>query len=187
MRDVEKQLKDMSQILELTPGYISLEAVFGRIYIKQMAPHMVKDKGPDRLFSVNDGIEFLNGPDFRQSCVGFSPILSTLGDDGNRLAAITPPGESQWSPRGKEMFYQFECKVLDVDGLNAGDAFVVEILTHTLQYRLKGPRREMFTIYMHCPQRAWDMKACGFRSTALDDVVGLKYFVETLIDDMAVQ
>ncbi|KAL7790977.1 hypothetical protein V8C37DRAFT_383033 [Trichoderma ceciliae] len=181
LRDMEDQLKTMSQILELAPGYVSLEVVFGRIYIKQMAPSLV-NSGSGLSSSVNEAVEFLNAPSFRQGCVGFSPILSTLGGDADILANITPPGESPWHLFEKEVWYDFECKLPGYKN----ESFVVELNADSFQYRCRGPRQEIFTIYMHCPQRAWDMKACGVRSTALGTEARFRCFVASLVENMAV-
>ncbi|RFU79520.1 hypothetical protein TARUN_2727 [Trichoderma arundinaceum] len=182
LRDTENQLKNMSQILGLAPGYVSLEVVFGRIYIKQMAPSMVKQSGSGPSFSVNEGVKFLNSTNFLQNCVGFSPILSTLGGDANVLVRITPPGETPWHLFEKESWYDFECKF---PGLK-GELFVVEVNADSFQYRCRGLRHEIFTIYMHSPQRAWDMKACGVRSDALGMEAKYKCFAESLVENISV-
>ncbi|KAH6606426.1 hypothetical protein Trco_005579 [Trichoderma cornu-damae] len=172
----------MSQILEMAPGYISLEVVFGRLYIKQMAPSMVKHGGSGPTFSIAEGVEFLNGPNFRQGCVGFSPILSTLGGDANLLVSITPPGENSWRLFEKETWYDIECKFAGPKG----DCFIIELNAESFQYRCRGPHHEIFTIYMHNPQRAWDMKACGVRSAALGTDLRFKYITKSLVDEVEI-
>ncbi|KAL6908670.1 hypothetical protein GGI43DRAFT_393331 [Trichoderma evansii] len=183
LQNSEGQLKEMSQILELSPGYVSLEVVFGRIYIKQLAPNMVNDSASQYTYqSVSDMVKFLNSPKFLQRCVGFSPILSTMGGDADVLVNITPPDELPWRLSEKEIWYDFRCKFPD----SGGESFVLELNAKTFQYRCRGPRQEIFAMYMHCPERAWDMKACGTRSTALGDEARFVCFAASLFEHMAI-
>lgn len=183
LRHSEDCLKDMSQILELSPGYVSLEVMFGRIYIKKLAPSMVKDSASEYSYqSVTETTNFLNGPKFPQDCVGFSPILSTMGGDADLLANITPPDDLPWRLSEKEIWYDFQCKYPD----SRGESFVLELNAKTFQYRCRGPRKELFSMYMHCPERAWDMKACGARSTALGGEARFVCFAASLFEHMAI-
>ncbi|KAF3075483.1 hypothetical protein CFAM422_002370 [Trichoderma lentiforme] len=181
LRDAENQLKKMSQILELTSGYVSLEVVFGRIYIKQMAPSFVNHTGSGRVFATKDVTDLLNGENFRQDRIGFSPILSTSEGDANMLVSITPPGETPWNLFEKETWYDFQCTYF---GPRGEESIIIELNAQKLQYRVRGPRHEIFAIHLHCPQRAWDMKARGVRSRALEPEYALKCYVESLIDEM---
>lgn len=183
LQDLEDQLIVTSQILELAPGYVSLEVVFGRIYIKKLSPRLVKDSASEyTYYSVTKAVEFLNNPEFPQDCVGFSPILSAMGGDADVLVDITPPGELPWRLSEKEMWYDFECKFPDAQG----ESFVLELNAKTFQYRCRGPRQELFAMYMHCPERAWDMKACGARSTALGAEARFVCFAASLFEHMAI-
>ncbi|KAM0254451.1 hypothetical protein ACHAQJ_006791 [Trichoderma viride] len=183
LRDAEDQLKTMSQVLEFAPGYISLAVVFGRIYIKQMAPSLVNDSNSAGLhYSVSEAVGFLNGVNFPQNCVGFSPILSTMGGDAELLVNIMPPGEPPWHLAKKEVWYDFQCKFPG----HKGESFVLELNAETFKYRCRGPNQEILAIYMHCPQRAWDMKACGVRSTALGGKARFKCFIASLFENMAI-
>ncbi|PTB46645.1 hypothetical protein M441DRAFT_126041 [Trichoderma asperellum CBS 433.97] len=181
LRHSEDRLKRMSQILELAPGYVSLEVVFGRIYIKKLAPSIVKDSASDYSYqSVTEAVNFLNRAQFPQDCVGFSPILSTMGGDADVLVDITPPGELPWHLSEKEIWYDFQCKFPD----SRGESFVLELNAKTFQYRCRGPRQELFAMYMHCPERAWDMKAYGARSTALGSEARFVCFAASLFEHM---
>ncbi|KAL6868638.1 hypothetical protein J3F83DRAFT_707298 [Trichoderma novae-zelandiae] len=181
LREAEQQLKEASQVLELAPGYVSLQVVFGRIYIKKMAPGLVDHSGSGPIHSVDDVVGLLNSATFRQDCIGFSPILSTLASDANMLVNITPSGESPWHLFEKETWYDMECVYY---GPKGEEPAIVELNADTFQYRVRGPRQEMFAVYLHCPQRAWDMKACGVRSTALAPEYKLKCFVEGIVNQM---
>lgn len=183
LRDAENQLKKMSQILELASGYISLEVVFGRIYIKQMAPSYVNHTGTGPVFATKDVTNLLNGENFRQDRIGFSPILSTSEGDANMLVSITPPGETPWNLFEKETWYDFQCTYF---GPRGEESIIIELNAQKFQYRVRGPRQEIFAIHLHCPQRAWDMKARGVRSRALEPEYALKCYVESLIDEMEI-
>lgn len=183
LRDAENQLKKMSQILELASGYVSLEVVFGRIYIKQMAPSFVNHTGSGPVFATKDVTNLLNGENFRQDRIGFSPILSTSEGDANMLVSITPPGETPWNLFEKETWYDFQCTYF---GPRGEESIIIELNAQKFQYRVRGPRHEIFAIHLHCPQRAWDMKARGARSRALEPEYALKCYVESLIDEMEI-
>ncbi|KAL7802867.1 hypothetical protein V8C43DRAFT_322874 [Trichoderma afarasin] len=183
LRDAENQLKKMSQILELASGYVSLEVVFGRIYIKQMAPSFVNHTGSGPVFATKDVTNLLNGENFRQDRIGFSPILSTSEGDANMLVSITPPGETPWNLFEKETWYDFQCTYF---GPRGEESIIIELNAQKFQYRVRGPRHEIFAIHLHCPQRAWDMKARGVRSRALEPEYALKCYVESLIDEMEI-
>jgi hypothetical protein len=183
LRQLEDHFKAASQILELSPGHVSLEVNFGRIYIKKLAPSMVKDSASEYSYqSVAEAIDFLNGPRFPPDCVGFSPILSTMGGDADLLASITPPGDLPWCLSEREIWYDFRCKFPE----SRSEAFVLELNAKTFQYRCRGPRKELFSMYMHCPGRAWDMKACGTRSTALGSEAKFVCFAASLFEHMAI-
>lgn len=181
LQDAENQLKKMSQILELTSGYVSLEVVFGRIYIKQMAPSFVNHTGSGPVFATKDVIDLLNGENFRQDRIGFSPILSTSEGDANMLVSITPPGETPWNLFEKETWYDFQCTYF---GPRGEESIIIELNAQKFQYRVRGPRREIFAIHLHCPQRAWDMKARAVRSRALEPEYALECYVKSLVDEM---
>lgn len=182
LKDTENQLKKMSEILEMCPGYVSLEVMFGRIYIKKMGPSLVNHTGSGPTFSAEEALELLNGAK-RQDCIGFSPILSTLGSDANMLVSITPPDETPWHLFEKETWYDLECITF---GPKGEESIIVELNADNFQYRIRGPRQELFAIHLHCPQRAWDLKACGVRSTAVGSEDRLKCFVEALVDQLAI-
>lgn len=183
LRRSEDCLKAMSQILEYSPGHVSLEVIFGRIYIKKLAPSMVKDSASEYSYqSVTEAASFLNGSKFPPDCVGFSPILSTMGGDADLLADITPQGDLPWRPSEREIWYDFQCKLPD----SRDESFVLELNAKTFQYRCRGPRRELFSMYMHCPGRAWDMKVCGARSSALGGEARFVCFAASLFEHMAI-
>ncbi|KAK1240828.1 hypothetical protein MKX07_006261 [Trichoderma sp. CBMAI-0711] len=183
LKEAEQQLKKASQILELAPGYVSLEVVFGRVYIKKMAPGLVDHNGSGPTHSAEEVLGLLNGATFPQDCIGFSPILSTLASDANLVVGITPPGESPWHLFQKETFYDLECVFY---GSKGEEPVIVELNADNYQYRVRGQRQEVFAVYLHCPQRAWDMKACGVRATALTPEYKLKRFVEAIVNQMAI-
>ncbi|PTB64469.1 hypothetical protein BBK36DRAFT_6805 [Trichoderma citrinoviride] len=181
LKEAEQQLKRGSQILELAPGYVSLEVVFGRVYIKKMAPGLVDHSGSGPTHSAEDVLGLLNGTTFRQDCIGFSPILSTSAGDANTLANITPSGESPWHLYEKETWFDLECVFY---GPKGEEPVIVELNADNYQYRVRGQRQDFFAIYLHCPQRAWDMKACGVRATALTPEHKLKCFVKDIVNQM---
>ncbi|KAL7803736.1 hypothetical protein V8C44DRAFT_369438 [Trichoderma aethiopicum] len=183
LKEAEQQVKQASQILELAPGYVSLEVVFGRIYIKKMAPGLVDHSGCGPTHSAEEVLGLLNSTTFPQDCIGFSPILSTLASDANVLVGITPSGESPWHLFQKETWYDLECVYY---GLKGEEPVIVELNADTYQYRVRGQRQEVFAVYLHCPQRAWDMKACGVRANALTPDYKLKCFVESIVNQMAI-
>ncbi|UKZ63225.1 uncharacterized protein TrAtP1_004454 [Trichoderma atroviride] len=183
LRRSEDCLKAMSQVLEPSPGHVSLEVIFGRIYIKKLAPSMVKDSASEYSYqSVTEAANFLNGSKFPPDCVGFSPILSTMGGDADLLANITPPGDLPWRLSEREIWYDFQCKLPD----SRDESFVLELNAKTFQYRCRGPRKELFSMYMHCPGRAWDMKARGARSSALGGEARFVCFAASLFEHMAI-
>ncbi|UKZ77606.1 hypothetical protein TrVFT333_005330 [Trichoderma virens FT-333] len=181
LRDAKTQLRKMSQILELTSGYVSLEVVFGRIYIKHMGPSHVNHTGSGPAFAVKEVVDLLNGENFRQDHIGFSPMLSTSEGDANMLVSIMPPGETPWHLFEKETWYDFHCTYF---GPRGEEAIIIELNADKLQYRVRGPRHEVFAIHLHCPQRAWDMKARAVRSQALEPEYPLKCYIESLIEEM---
>ncbi|KAK1250195.1 hypothetical protein MKX08_010198 [Trichoderma sp. CBMAI-0020] len=183
LRHSEDCLKAMSQVLEPSPGHVSLEVTFGRIYIKKLAPSMVKDSASEYSYqSVTEAANFLNSSKFPPDCVGFSPILSTMGGDADLLAEIRPPGDLPWRLSEREIWYDFQCKLPD----SRDDFFVLELNAKTFQYRCRGPRNELFSMYMHCPGRAWDMKACGARSSALEGEARFVCFAAFLFEHTAI-
>ncbi|KOS18672.1 hypothetical protein ESCO_000881 [Escovopsis weberi] len=164
----------------MTPGIISLELVFGRVYLKQFSPSQVSsESGP--MFDPEETTDFLNAADFRQDLVGFSPLLTTTGEDANSIAEMRPSAEAKWRLASTQTFYDFSC--IFNDGQRP---FHVEVDADTLSYGIQGARQELVALYLHCPRQAWDMKIRVTRSTPLEGMARHESFAKTLVTAMSV-
>lgn len=181
LRLCETTVKEMASILRLTPGYVRLELKFGRIYFRNFSHSLVNiGKGPS--FETNEMLDQINNTEYLPAeCMGFSPILSTQGGDADRLAAL-PPGDGNWAISGTQTWYDFMCTL----GPNRNDRFVLEIEAETFDYRCREAQKEAFGLFLHCPQRAWDMKVCGTHCKALNDSTQHQEFAKALVASLRI-
>ncbi|KAK5990541.1 hypothetical protein PT974_08810 [Cladobotryum mycophilum] len=181
LQDMEFQIKDLARVLPFTPGNISLEAKFGRIYLKQFSPTLVCSSEGGPSFKIDETLEFLNAPNFRQDLVGFSSILTTVGEEANNIVAVRQPGEPQWHPFERQTWYDFVCTFND-----SQRPFIVEVEANMFRYTIREQRQESFAVYLHCPHRAWDVKICATRSSPLEEMPRHRSFAEALIASMSI-
>ncbi|CAG9971242.1 unnamed protein product, partial [Clonostachys byssicola] len=155
---LERDLKEMGNILQLTPGKVELELSLGRIYFKNIGESIVDiGRGPhwsieSLLASFEDGIP--------EGSIGFQNILTTSPSDAARIVQFGLTDGSKWKLYDSEAKYVFSCHLHDGE---VKVPFRVELDVNTLSHLCLGEVEEIAKAYVHCPQFAWDMKARATR------------------------
>lgn len=158
-----KKVKEMSEVLRLTPGKVSINLQFGRLFIKDWS-HSQVNVGAGPSWNIEEVLDFLNNGDFPQECFGFSTILSTRGVDAGLLALLSLQGGAKWRLVSTETSYHFVC----IDTVNIATKFLTIIDAENFEFHCKGLSEEVSRVYVHCPQQAWDFKICCNRSRTFD-------------------
>uniref|UniRef100_A0A8H7N9Q0 Uncharacterized protein n=1 Tax=Bionectria ochroleuca TaxID=29856 RepID=A0A8H7N9Q0_BIOOC len=155
---LERDLKEMGNILQLTPGKVELQLSLGRIYFKNIGESIVDmGRGPhwsieSLLASFEDGIP--------QGSIGFQNILTTSPSDAARMVQFGLTDGSKWKLHHSEAKYEFSCHLYEGE---VKAPFRVELDVNTLSHLCLGEVEEIAKAYVHCPQFAWDMKARATR------------------------
>ncbi|VUC19885.1 unnamed protein product [Clonostachys rosea] len=155
---LQRDLKEMGKILQLTPGKVELELSLGRIYFKNIGESIVDiGRGPhwsieSLLASFEDGIP--------QSSIGFQNILTSSPSDAARIVQFGLTDGSKWKLYDSVAKYEFSCHLYEDEGKAS---FKVVLDVNTLSHLCLGEIEEIAKAYVHCPQFAWDMKARATR------------------------
>ncbi|KAJ6446128.1 actin-like ATPase domain-containing protein [Purpureocillium lavendulum] len=183
----ESRVKGLAAILQLMPGFISIDLHFGRVYLSDLGSHLV-NVGSGPVFSASDLIGILN--DMKTASLGFSATLSTYGADMNDVVHSRPGGPESWQLVGTRVVYDFYCRD------DSGKEFVVEIDSNTFQFSCRGLKEELNKLFLHCVSRAWDMQVCTSQATNLDtssrhrtigDTIVASICVKSVDDDVALE
>jgi hypothetical protein len=149
----ELRMMEMAQVLEITPGYPSLELKFGRCYFKDINTSVVEGQTSFQLEPLMNLLARTN--------TGFSPVLSTSGEDADALARMVTFGTKKWQLETIKPAFVFRCRVNMTE-------FILEVDTNDFNYRCRMPEQDITTLFIHAPLHAWDMKFCATQSRNLN-------------------
>jgi hypothetical protein len=144
----EAKLRELIEIVQIVPGKIIVKADFGRLCLKGESPSLVNN-GQEPFWSANEVHRTLNS---KILDVGFYPILSTSGEDANLIPRLFG-GRASWLLANKQTFYEFLC-VAETE--NA--PLVIRVDADSFKHECIALAQELSQAYVHCTQRAWDVK-----------------------------
>jgi len=130
----------------------------------------------------NRNAQFLNDATFHHNVV-FQSILSSCGEDADKLAQIRAPGEPRWETPEKKTTYELTCYL---DKTHSITWFKIVVDAETFDHVCLGLDEEVSSIYVHWPEYAWDMKVCATRARLTGFPVECKQFAEHLVSSLAV-
>ncbi|KAF5698306.1 hypothetical protein FGLOB1_12163 [Fusarium globosum] len=111
--------------------------------------------------------------------MGFYPILTTSGAEANLIPQMLG-GRSPWELTGKRVYYEFHCfagKTPEV---------IVEVDADTFQHQYFPPTTEVSKAFVHCTQRAWDIKISVSRMYTQGMADGMEEFAASLVRSMSI-
>ncbi|CAJ0545809.1 Ff.00g092820.m01.CDS01 [Fusarium sp. VM40] len=144
----EAKLRELMQVVQVVPGKIIVKADFGRLCLKGESPSLVNN-GQEPFWSASEVNKTLNS---KMLDVGFYPILSTSGEEANLIPQLFG-GRASWLPTNKQTFYEFLCV-----GETATAPLVIRVDADTFRHECLALPQELSQAYVHCTQRAWDVK-----------------------------
>lgn len=175
------RMKELSTILQYTPGYVSVKLKFGRFYMTNIS-HSAVDigsgpySGPHK--DLKELLSDLKGHVMSQD-IRFSTTLSTYGPDADALADVWLPGGAAWTLARRDVFYDVQCTLDETK-------FLVEIDATTFESCCRGPSSEVGNLYIQCVERVWDMKVCMERSANLNTSAKHKNISEAIVSSLHV-
>lgn len=169
---VRRYFNKFSPILAILPGYINFKIQFGRIYLREVSSSLINlGRGPEY-----DEKEVLSALDpFGRSNVGFTPVLSTIGADADRLMSIRPCKKGSWTLVDTQTFYEFDV-ILNVGEQDDDSKFkekntmVIEVGADDFGYTFSGSRADVLAVYLHNTMQSWDAKICAVHAPAFEGV-----------------
>ncbi|KAG4294246.1 hypothetical protein FPRO06_00831 [Fusarium proliferatum] len=127
-------------------------------------------------WAVNKTVEAL---DTENPHMGFYPILTTSGAEANLIPQMLG-GRSPWELTGKRVYYEFHCfagKTPEV---------IVEVDADTFQHQYFPPTTEVSKAFVHCTQRAWDIKISVSRMYTQGMADDMEEFAASLVRSMSI-
>ena len=185
LENISSQMKDMSEILRVVPGRVKLEMKFGRIWFSDVSDADIHSDDSFQLWDVADIQDYLNDKTLHDSCHGtvFQSILTSCGEDADKLSQLRAPGEPCWEVLDAKVNYNFTCSMEGPRGITR---FKVVVDAETFKHVCLGLDEELSNIYVHCPQYAWDMKVCATRARSTGFPEEYEKFAKHLVASLEV-
>ena len=183
---LEERLVKMAGRAKGLIGRVSLHCVLGRIVMENIHESAVNFTGSGAERACFDQHHLLRElAVFDESNVRFHPIISMNGADADRLVNVawtsTNASNHQWTLQSTKAFFDFNCR-----SVQTGAKFTVEVdsqdITATFQSHNGTSIADL--IYIHCPNRSWDL---NFILKVTDtDYFSRKYstFVQSIMDGL---
>ncbi|KAK7415506.1 hypothetical protein QQX98_005859 [Neonectria punicea] len=111
LENADKKSRDLLKTLQVTPGYIQLEARFGRICVDVEQSLVNLGEGP--TWWIDQVVERLNHTDHDTSAdkhIGFYPILTTNGAEADLIPSMCLAQGLPWTLFEKQVCYVISCK-----------------------------------------------------------------------------
>lgn len=165
LRLARERVKMLTRILQLCPGHVAIELRLGRIYLKKASSGIV-DIGSGPRWLTSDSVQCLKSGygSLPRDCIGFSPILTTSGPEADSILQARTHQQERWKLADCKAYYDFACTLMG----RPKDQFVVEVDANSFATRCRGLRQDMGSLFLHCVNAAWDLRACAWRSACLD-------------------
>ncbi|KAF7558889.1 hypothetical protein G7046_g5266 [Stylonectria norvegica] len=175
MQNIRAKLKQLLNILQITPGTFTLEAKFGRVCIQGSA-HCMVNMGHGPYLTAEEVQESLKSGD---SSIVFHNILTTNGAEADMIPQMAAFKASSWTLFDKEVFYDIFCRHRDDKAKTK-----IEVNAETFEHYCRCPTEEVSSLVVHCVDRAWDMKVSLTRSDDHYVPKDFKEFAESLVTSM---
>jgi hypothetical protein len=173
----EAKLQKLMEIVQIVPGKIIVKADFGRLCLKGESPSLVNN-GQEPFWSASEVDKTLNS---KMLDVGFYPILSTSGEEANLIPQLFG-GRASWLATSKQTFYEFLCV-----GETATAPLVIRVDADTFRHECLALPQELSQAYVHCTQRAWDVKFSVSRIDMGRITKDFEEFAASLVRSMGVK
>ncbi|KIL94935.1 hypothetical protein FAVG1_01866 [Fusarium avenaceum] len=173
----EAKLRELMQVVQVVPGKIIVKADFGRLCLKGESPSLVNN-GQEPFWSASEVYKTLNS---KMLDVGFYPILSTSGEEANLIPQFFG-GRASWLLTNKQTFYEFLCV-----GETATNPLVIRVDADTFRHECFALPQELSQAYVHCTQRAWDVKLSVSRIDMGRITKGFEEFAASLVRSMGIK
>lgn len=185
LESISSRMRDMAGILRVVPGRVKLEMKFGRIWFNDVSEADIHSDDSFQLWDVTDIQDYLNDKTLHDSCHGtvFQSILTSCGEDADKLSQIRAPGEPRWEVLDAKVNYNFTCYM---EGPRGTARFKVVVNAETFEHVCLGLDEELSNIYVHCPQYAWDMKVCAIRARSTGFPEEYEEFAKHLVASLEV-
>ncbi|KAF4453832.1 hypothetical protein F53441_3518 [Fusarium austroafricanum] len=172
----EVKLRELMEIVQVAPGNISVQAEFGRLCFKDMFPGSVHN-GARPSWPIDQVVNTLNTKD---QDVGFYPILTTSGAEASLIPRAFG-GRASWLLMEKRVYYEFLCMAQETAPV------VIEVDADTFRHEYFPLAAEVSRAFVHCTERAWDIKFSISRKDTgqIDENFG--EFATSLVRDMSVE
>ncbi|KAM0353567.1 hypothetical protein ACHAPU_001579 [Fusarium lateritium] len=144
----ETKLRELMRVVQIAPGRIIVKADFGRLCLKGVSPSLVNN-GKEPFWSANEVSRALNNGNPN---VGFYSILTTSGEEANLIPEMSFD-VAPWRLTKKQVYYEFSC-VAETETT----PLIVRVDAETFNHECLAMAQELSRAYVHCPQRAWDIK-----------------------------
>lgn len=175
---MDAEVKKLMRILQIIPGYLTVEAKFGRACIKGLPTSVV---GSNTTWLADGIARELNEREGGDECLSFCTMLTTNGEEAERLLHTQNLKEGKWTFHERNTFFDIRCSHAQQPG-----ALLIELNADTFEYHCRHHgQQDLSSLVIHCAQRAWDIKVCLAR--ALGDVPGeFKDFAQELVASLGV-
>ncbi|KAF5656109.1 hypothetical protein FHETE_11095 [Fusarium heterosporum] len=173
----ETKLRELMEVIQMAPGRIIVKADFGRLCLKGVSPSLVNN-GQEPFWSVNEVKGALNGGNPN---VGFYSILTTSGEEANLIPQMSYDG-SPWRLIEKQVYYEFSC-VTEMEMT----PLVVRVDAETFNHECLALAQDLSRAYVHCPQRAWDVKFSVSRINMGRITKDFEEFAATLVRSLGIK
>ena len=158
LKEMKSTVRDMTENLRMMSGEIGMELKFGRLYLKNTIPAAVateKTVPESLIWTVESATGTLKQE--RPADMRFQTILSGRSADADLLTQIHEPGEPRWNSPVMSVVYRFICLLNDIP-------FKVDVDSQSFTPICQGLEEEIDSVFVHCPEHAWDMKVCATRA-----------------------
>ncbi|KAF5617440.1 hypothetical protein F52700_12635 [Fusarium sp. NRRL 52700] len=176
---IEKAKTDtVNQTLRIVPGMDmpSADEVEYSEIVSQAENKLIYD-GQAPSWAVNKTVEALNTD---SPHMGFYPILTTSGAEANSIPQIMG-GRSRWILTGKRVYYEFHCFA------GKKPEVIVEVDANTFKHQYFPPTTEISKAFVHCTQRAWDVKFSVSRMYTEGMANDIEEFATSLVRSMSIE
>ncbi|KAF4335263.1 hypothetical protein FBEOM_10913 [Fusarium beomiforme] len=172
----EDKLRNLVEVLRVTPGKVSIEAHFGRLCRKDISPALVYENQVPS-WPVRKIVEALNT---ENPPMGFYPLLTTSGAEANLIPEMFS-GKASWKLTQTRVFYEFLCVAEKTYPV------LVEVDAATFRYQCFPSATELSKAFVHCTRRAWDVKFSMSRiyMEGIDD--DMEMFAASLVRSMSIE
>ena len=186
VKTISARMKEMVGILQLVPGKVKLELKFGRLWFSGLSETDIHSDSSPQLWDITEIQRYLDDMAAHDSShrVIFQSILTSCGEDAEKLSQLRAPGEPRWEAPHTKVSYDFFCSY--TEGNRTATRFKVVVDAETFEHVCLGLDEELSNISVHCPLYAWDVKVCATRARSAGFPVECEKFAKLLVESLGV-